>query len=104
MLKNQEAGMGKTTAERQAGFKAKLYAKGYKQKQTWMDEDGFTVRPGNIEDPRPRVAHADFLEELKNLVGPMSGKGQEEIYAELLVYARSFRKRWDARRKPKKNA
>jgi hypothetical protein len=90
--------MGKDTVERQADYKARMYAKGFKQKQTWMDEDGFTVGPKNIKDrERPRVSHAKFLRELRDLTNPMGEAMQEKVYAELLVHARALRMRWDSK-------
>jgi hypothetical protein len=90
--------MAKTAAERQADFKARMYAKGFKQKQTWVDEDGFMAGPENIEGgARPKATYAKFLRELKILINPMAEDEKEEIYAELLVHVRAFRQRWNSR-------
>jgi hypothetical protein len=91
--------MAKTAAERQADFKARMYEVGFKQRQIWVDEDGFMVGIENVgkNGIRPRAGYAKFLKELKNLVGPMSEEEKEEIFAELLVYAGSFRKLWNSR-------
>jgi hypothetical protein len=91
--------MAKTAAEKQADFKARMYGEGFKQRQIWVDEDGFMVGIENRgkKGIRPRIGYAKFLKELKNLVGPMSEGEKEEIFAELLVYAGTFRKLWDSR-------
>jgi hypothetical protein len=90
--------MAKSVAERQADFKARMYAKGFRQKQTWVDQEGFMVGPKDLEGgSRPRVSYIKFLRELKNLINPMTGDEKEEIYAELLAYAGTFRKRRDSR-------
>jgi hypothetical protein len=93
-----EDDMAKSAAERQADFKARMYARGFKQKQIWVDEDGFMVGPEDVEGGgRPKVTYAKFLRELKTLINPMTDDEKEEIYAELLVYARALRQRWDYR-------
>lgn len=90
--------MAKTAVERQADFKARMYEKGFKRKQTWVDEDGFIVGPETVEGGvRPKATYAKFLKELKTLINPMADDEKEEIYAELLVHVRAFRQRWDSR-------
>jgi hypothetical protein len=71
-----------------------MYGKGFKQRQVWVDEDGFMVGPDSEygSGNRPRLAYTGFTRELKGLVQPIPDMDKEEVYAELLAYARSLLK------------
>jgi hypothetical protein len=75
-----------------------MYAKGFKQRQTWMDDEGFTITTGDMDrKERPKITYLKFLRELKSLLGVMAEEKKEEVYAELLVHVRTLLKRRDSR-------
>jgi hypothetical protein len=71
-----------------------MYGKGFKQRQIWVDGDGFMVNPNSAygSGNRPRLEYAAFTRALKGLVQPIPDMDKEEVYAELLAYAGSLLK------------
>jgi hypothetical protein len=72
-----------TNAERQRNFKARMYAAGYKQVQTWA--------PRNPEANTSKMGRDRFLKQIDELMKGLNKSRQAMLYAELIRYL-EFRK------------
>jgi hypothetical protein len=87
--------MAMSNAERQARFRERRKSLGLKRQDAWRDSAGFLPAEDTGRETRPRVGYNQFIKELKGLVKPMNELKAQEIYAELLRYARRLREGWD---------
>jgi hypothetical protein len=75
--------MSLTNTERQAVFKAKMYAAGYKQKQVWVPREDTGPDGGETMDRN------GFIRKLDELTAGWSGAKLSELYKELVLRAES---------------
>jgi hypothetical protein len=85
--------MAKTLKERQAEFRAKMYAKGFKQRQIWVDKDGTPVAGAGETVAAYRTKEYDALiRELNKLIDPMSGAEKKRALRQTAAYLKTLRK------------
>jgi hypothetical protein len=84
--------MDRTAAERQTAFRRKMRARGYRQKQIWVDAEGFPGRGGGaLGFFRPSMTLEQLTAELVRLTGGMDEEFARRLYAELAAHARGIK-------------
>jgi hypothetical protein len=89
--------MAKTAAERMAAYRARMKAKGFKQKPVWVDYDYHFVGSKSPVDGlgRERITGNQLTRRLKEITEGMDDDSTCELFAELAVHAKWLRNRWD---------
>ena len=91
--------MGKTVANRQAAYRKRMKARGYRLVQVWVDAEGFPVKVGDVDGVKKPGLTFDQLKEM--LVRVTAGADEAfalRLYGELAAVAQELRKVWDVSR------
>ena len=88
--------MSKTVANRQATYRKRMKARGYRLVQVWVDGAGF---PGKVSDVDGEKKPALTFDQLKALLVQVTSGADEDfalrLYGELAATAQELRKIWD---------
>ena len=88
--------MDYTAAKRMADFRRRMKEKGFKQKQIWVDDQGFPGKAGSPRSPKiVSLTRDDFLTVLDSLVQGTDESFSHRLYQELSAYARGLRELWN---------
>jgi hypothetical protein len=91
--------MDMTAAHRQAAFRRRMKAGGYRLMQVWVDARGF---PGKVQDrdgAKGREVTLGQLEDvLAGVVAGTDGDFAPRLYGELAAFAKGVREIWDLSR------
>jgi len=91
--------MDRTAAQRQARFRQRMRALGYKVKTIWIDDAGFPGRGPTDRPPlKPELTREEFEEELTRAVSGTDSGFRARFYGELAAYIRGLRGLWEYRR------
>jgi hypothetical protein len=86
--------MAKTNAERQAEFKARMKAKGFREKTVWVDWEGHRVGAKSPEK-KSVITTNQFTGRLRKIVEGMDEYDAGRLFSELASYASGLRARWE---------
>jgi hypothetical protein len=89
--------MAKTNAQRQAEFRAKMKAKGFRERLVWVDWEGHRAGAHFPEDAhgKPTMNIHQLNGQLKKITEGMNEYDAGRLYGELAAYARGLRARWE---------
>jgi hypothetical protein len=84
--------MDRTAAERQAAFRKRMQARGFKLKQIWVDAEGFLGSGKKAEESAcPAMSLDQLLAVLAEITVGADEAFQSRLYGELAAYARGVR-------------
>jgi hypothetical protein len=91
--------MDRTAADRQAAFRKRLKARGYRLMQVWVDAEGF---PGKAAErggaKKQELTLKEFEDMLVRLTAGTDDNFAPRLYGELAAYAKGVREVWDLSR------
>jgi hypothetical protein len=93
-----EVVMAKTNAERQAEFKARMKAKGFREKMVWVDWEGHWIGAKSAET-KSVITINQLTGRLKKIVEGMNSNDAGRLFSELDSYASGLKARWEINEK-----
>jgi hypothetical protein len=92
--------MTKSNAERQAEFRSRMKARGFREKLIWIDQEGHqgTARTQEQEQ-KPALTINQLSGQLKKITSGMDANAAGRLFAELAAHARGLRGKWDLNEK-----
>jgi hypothetical protein len=88
--------MDYTAAKRMAAFRARMREKGFKQKQIWVDSQGFPGLGGPDKAAKKNfLDRGVFLDEVQKAIEGTDEAFARRLYGELAAYARGLRELWN---------
>ncbi|MDR2784641.1 MAG: hypothetical protein LBB83_01870 [Treponema sp.] len=91
--------MDRTAADRQAAFRQRMKARGYRLMQVWVDAEGFPGKAVGRSGVKPSEMTLTQLEDV--LVRVIEGTDEVftlRLYGELAAFAKGVREVWDLSR------
>jgi hypothetical protein len=87
--------MAKTNAERQAEFKARMKAKGFREKSVWVDWEGHRTGARKSAEEKKGMTGNQVTRRLKEIVEGMNEYDAGRLLSEVVAYASGLRARWE---------
>jgi hypothetical protein len=91
--------MDRKAADRQAAYRKRMKARGFRLMQVWVDAEGFPGKAAEREGAKKQELTLEQFEEV--LVRLTSGTDEAfvpRLYGELAAYAKGVRETWDLSR------
>jgi hypothetical protein len=89
--------MAKSNAERQAEFRTRMKARGFREKLIWVDWEGHrgSARAPELPEQKPALTLAQLTGRLRKITAGMDGYDTSRLFAELAAHARGLREKWN---------
>jgi hypothetical protein len=91
--------MDRTAADRQAAFRKRMKARGYRLMQVWVDAEGFpgkAAQRGGIK--KPEMSLSQLQDVLARVIEGADEAFTLRLYGELAAFAKGVREVWDLSR------
>jgi hypothetical protein len=86
--------MAKSNAQRQADFRARMKARGFREKLIWVDWEGH-AKGAKSQDVPEELTLKQLDGQLKKLTADMSQWDAGRMFSDLAAHARGLRARWE---------